>query len=51
MRIRAQLRMMAASEIMEMIPPDVLRDIKAKDPNPMFKAFVVGHEGEAKGIS
>ena len=49
MRIRAQLRCMAESEIMAMISPDVLKDIKAKDAHPMFKAFVVGHEGEAKG--
>ena len=49
MRIRAQLRCMADSEIVGMIPPDVFREIKAKDSHPMFKAFVVGHEGEAKG--
>jgi len=49
MRIQAQLRLMAASEISEMIPPDVLRDIKLRDSNPVFRAFVVGHEGEAKG--
>jgi hypothetical protein len=49
MKIRASLRMMASSEIMQMIPESKLREIKAKDPTPVFKAFVVGHEGEARG--
>ena len=49
MRIKAQLREMAASEIMEMIPPDKLQQIRATDPRPLFKAFVVGHEGESRG--
>lgn len=49
MRIRAQLRCMAASEIMQMIPRERLEEIKRTDPTPVFKAFVVGHEGEAKG--
>ena len=34
---------------MQMIPADRLADIKRSDPTPMFKAFVVGHEGEARG--
>jgi hypothetical protein len=49
MKIRAQLRCMASSEIMQMIPADKLQEIKLKDSAPMFKAFVVGHEGEARG--
>jgi len=40
---------MAASEIAAMIPSDVLKSVKAKDPRPLFKAFVIGHEGEARG--
>ena len=49
MIIRAQLRAMASSDILRMIPADQLAEIKKEDPTPMFKAFVVGHEGEAKG--
>jgi hypothetical protein len=49
MRIQARLRMMAANEISQMIPPARLREIKLTDPRPVFKAFVVGHEGEARG--
>jgi hypothetical protein len=40
---------MADSEIMQMIPADRLQEIKHKDPRPLFKAFVIGHEGEARG--
>jgi hypothetical protein len=40
---------MADSEIMAMVPADKLADIKAKDGSPLIKAFVVGHEGEARG--
>lgn len=39
---------MAQEEIMRMIPADTLARIKAEDPEPIFKAFVVGHEGEAR---
>jgi hypothetical protein len=49
MRIQARLREMASNEIAAMIEPDRLREIRAHDPHPLFKAFVVGHEGEAKG--
>jgi hypothetical protein len=42
--------MMASSEIAQMIPPARLREIKLTDPRPVFKAFVVGHEGEARGV-
>lgn len=38
---------MAADEIRAMIPDDVLRRIKRDDPDPLFKAFVVGHPGTA----
>ncbi len=50
MKIRAQLRCMSESEIRDMIPPETLREIKRKDPAPLFKAFVIGHEGEAEGV-
>ncbi|MCK9598400.1 MAG: hypothetical protein WC583_02820 [Candidatus Omnitrophota bacterium] len=40
---------MAASEIAGMIPADAIAEIKKTDPHPIFKAFVIGHEGEAEG--
>lgn len=49
MKIRAQLRCMAKSEIAEMIPKETIARIKQKDPSPLFQAFIVGHEGEARG--
>jgi hypothetical protein len=39
---------MAESEILNMISAEKLAEIKLKDPKPLFKAFVIGHEGEAK---
>ena len=48
MKIRAQLLAMAANEIKAMIPPYLFDDIKRQDPKPLFKAFVVGHEGQAR---
>jgi hypothetical protein len=48
-RFTAKLQEMAASEILEMVGADTLRDIKAEDPNPLIKAFVVGHEGDSRG--
>lgn len=50
MRIQAQLRCMAASEIADMIDAEKLRQIKQRDPAPLFKCFVIGHEGEARGF-
>ena len=49
MRIRATIREMAASEIAGMIPDEKMKEIRAKDAYPVFKAFVVGHEGESRG--
>jgi len=49
MRIRATLHCMAESEIRSMIPADKLKEIKAKCAKPVFRAYVVGHEGEARG--
>jgi len=48
MRIRAKLLHMAESEIKAMIPPYYFADIKRRDPKPLFKAFVVGQEGQAE---
>lgn len=49
MRFRATLSEMAASEIMSMVGGERLAEIKARDPHPVIKAFVVGHEGESRG--
>ena len=49
MIIRAQLREMAASEIADAVPDEILARIRQSDPHPLFKAFVVGHEGESRG--
>lgn len=49
MRILAKLQSMASSEIMNIIPHDIYMEIKQKDPKPLFRAYVIGHEGEAQG--
>lgn len=49
MRITARIFCMAQNEIAEMIGPSRIREIRQGDPHPVFKAFVVGHEGEAGG--
>lgn len=49
MRFRAQLQEMASTEILSMIPPYFIEDVKRRDPKPLFKAFIVGQEGEAEG--
>ena len=49
MIIKARLSEMADSEIAAMVDASRLADIKARDPHPLIKAFVVGHEGESRG--
>jgi len=49
MRFTAKLQQMAASEITAIIPNDVYTEIKQRDPAPLFRAYVIGHEGEATG--
>lgn len=49
MRIIAQIQNMASSEILSMIPASEYERIKRKDPKPLFKAYVIGHEGESAG--
>ena len=49
MIIRATVLEMASSEIMEHIPASVDEQIKAKDAHPVFRAYVVGHEGISEG--
>lgn len=49
MRFKACLREMASDEISAMIDGQTLAAVRAKDPHPLFKVFVVGHEGESQG--
>lgn len=49
MIIRATILEMASSEILEHIPASVYESIKAKDAHPVFRAYVVGHEGISEG--
>ena len=49
MRFRATLSEMAASEIANMVDGKRLGEIRAHDPHPVIRAFVVGHEGESRG--
>ena len=49
MKFPARLQQMAASEIVNIIPNDIYQEIKRKDPNPLFQAYVVAHEGGATG--
>jgi hypothetical protein len=46
---KATIMEMASSEIMSHIPASVYEAIKAKDPHPEFRAYVVGHEGISEG--
>lgn len=47
-RIIARLQSMAASEVLELVPASAYNRIKQEDPNPVFRAYVIGHEGEAR---
>lgn len=46
--IKAQIQNFSDNEIRDMIPADTMARIKAADPNPVFKAYCVGHEGECR---
>lgn len=46
MRVRAKLTAMAESEILSMLNYGEYLRIKSFDPKPLFRAYVVGHEGE-----
>lgn len=48
MKIRATLHAMAETEILSMINHGEYLRIKQEDPKPLFRAYVVGHEGEFK---
>ena len=49
MKFRATILEMASSEIMQHIPANIYEKIKAKDSHPVFRAYVVGHEGISEG--
>lgn len=49
MRFLARIQNMAASEILSFIPPEEYKRIKAEDPAPIFRAYVIGHEGISEG--
>ena len=49
MKFRAFLLEMAESEIMNMVSTAQYMRIKLSDPKPVFRAYVVGHEGQSTG--
>ena len=49
MKFRAFLLEMAESEIMDMVSTAQYMRIKLVDPKPVFRAYVVGHEGKSTG--
>lgn len=49
MKFRATILEMASSEIMQHIPVSVYEEIKTKDKHPVFRAYVIGHEGISEG--
>jgi len=48
-RIIGRLQNMSATAIQNMIDPFILEKIKRYDPNPLFKAYSIGHEGVSTG--
>ena len=49
MKILARLQEMAESELLEMIPTSTYIRLKAIDDKPLFRAYIVGHEGKSEG--
>ncbi len=49
MRFRATILEMASSEILQHIPASIYEEIKARDQHPVFRAYVIGHEGISEG--
>ncbi len=49
MRFSAQILEMAATEILRHIPANIYEEIKTRDSHPIFRAYVVGHEGISEG--
>lgn len=48
--IKGRVYNFAQNELAEMVTPDTINRIKATDPNPEFRAYVIAHEGEADGV-
>ena len=40
---------MASSEILSHIPADIYEEVKTRDQHPVFRAYVIGHEGISAG--
>lgn len=51
MKILAHVHEMAADEIRRIVPETVIETIKRTDPDPLFRAYVVGHEGVSRGMA
>lgn len=49
MKFIAKLQYMSDADILRYIPTAVYNEIKASDPNPEFRAYSIGHEGESQG--
>ena len=49
MRFSATILEMASSEILQHIPANIYEEVKAKDKHPVFRAYVIGHEGISEG--
>ena len=49
MKFSASILEMASSEIMQHIPASVYEEIKTRDKHPVFRAYVIGHEGISEG--
>lgn len=49
MKFLAHLQEMAEADVRALIPEDTLLRIKKTDPTPLFRAYIVGHEGESEG--
>lgn len=47
--ILLQLQEMAAADVLEMVPEEILNRIKRTDKNPVFRAYAVAHEGFSEG--
>jgi len=51
MKFLAHVHEMAADEIRQIVPDSVIETIKRTDPEPLFRAYVVGHEGVSRGMA
>jgi hypothetical protein len=48
MKFLAKLEAMSEEDVLDLVPPRIMASIKRDDKRPIFKAFVIGQEGEAK---